>query len=50
MLKNLVGNYIGSTWNQGDTYRLESCKAIWNGKGFDIQYKDDDRIEMIVQN
>lgn len=37
-LKDLIEDYIGATWNQGDTYRLESCEAIWNGKDFEIQY------------
>lgn len=37
-LEDLIEDYIGASWNQGDTYRLESCEAIWNGKDFDIQY------------
>lgn len=37
-LEDLIQDYIGATWNQGDTYRLESCEAIWNGEDFDIQY------------
>ena len=37
-LEDLIEDYVGKRWNQGDTYRLESCKAIWNGKDFDILY------------
>ena len=37
-LEDLIEDYIGKTWNQGDTYRLESCEAIWDGKLFDVLY------------
>jgi hypothetical protein len=37
-LEDLIEDYIGASWNQGDTYRLESCEAVWNGKDLDIQY------------
>lgn len=35
-LVDLIEHVIGSAWNQGDTYRLKGCEAIWNGKGFDL--------------
>ena len=35
-LTDLIEDYIGGVWNQGDTYRAESAEAIWNGKDFDI--------------
>ena len=38
LLLDLIEDYVGGTWNQGDTFRLESCEAIWNGVDFDIQY------------
>ncbi len=38
-IEDLIEDYIGASWNQGDTYRLESCEAIWNGKDLVIQYK-----------
>ena len=41
LLLDLIEDYVGSTWNQGDTFRLESCEAIWNGIDFDIQYDPD---------
>lgn len=31
-LEDLIQDYIGGSWNQGDTYRLDGCEAIWNGK------------------
>ena len=37
-IEDLIEDYIGASWNQGDTYRLESCEAIWNGKDLEIQY------------
>ncbi len=38
-LEDLIEDLVGSSWNQGDSYRLQSCQAIWNGKDFDIQHK-----------
>jgi len=37
-VEDLIEDYIGASWNQGDTYRLESCEAIWNGSELEIQY------------
>ncbi len=37
-LEDLIEDYIGASWNQGDTYRLEGCEAIWNGTDLEIQY------------
>ena len=37
-IKDLIEDYIGSYWNQGDTFRLDSCEAIWNGTDLEIQY------------
>ena len=38
LLADLIEDYIGSRWNQGDTYRLKSCEAVWNGIDFEIKY------------
>lgn len=38
IIEDLIEDYIGASWNQGDTYRLGSCEAIWNGTDFEIQY------------
>jgi hypothetical protein len=37
-LEDLIEDVIGSSWNQGDAYRLTNCKAIWDGKDFILQY------------
>jgi hypothetical protein len=36
-IEDLIEDYVGGQWNQGDTFRLESCEAIWTGKDFKIQ-------------
>lgn len=37
-IEDLIEDYIGASWSQGDTYRLDSCEAIWNGTDLEIQY------------
>ena len=37
-IEDLIEDYVGASWNQGDTYRLESCEAIWNGTELEILY------------
>ena len=37
-LEDLIEDFVGTVWNQGDTFRLKGCIALWNGKDFDIQY------------
>lgn len=37
-IEDLIEDYVGASWNQGDTYRLDSCEAIWNGTDLEIQY------------
>jgi hypothetical protein len=37
-LEDLIEDLVGTKWNQGDTYRLESCEAIWTGSDLEIQY------------
>lgn len=37
-IEDLIEDYVGASWNQGDTYRLESCEAIWNGTDLEILY------------
>mgnify|MGYP001199613679 CR=1 FL=1 len=40
-LEDLIEDYVGLQWNQGDVYRLEGCEAIWNGQSFEVQYDPD---------
>ena len=35
---DLIEDYVGLRWSQGDTYRLDGCEAIWNGTDLEIQY------------
>jgi len=37
-LEDLIEDLVEARWNQGDTYRLRSAEAIWNGKDFEIQF------------
>jgi hypothetical protein len=37
-IEDLIEDYIGGSWNQGDTYRLKGCEAIWNGSDLELQY------------
>ncbi len=37
LVEDLIEDIVGSIWNQGDAYRLESCEAIWNGEDLIIQ-------------
>lgn len=36
-LIDLIEDVVGQRWNQGDTYRLPSCEAIWDGKDLILQ-------------
>jgi len=31
-LEDLIEDVVGDSWNQGDTFRMKSCMATWNGK------------------
>ena len=46
VLEDVIEDLVGSTW-QGNTYRLECCVAVWNGKEFDLEY-DPARYPMAV--
>jgi hypothetical protein len=37
-LEDLIEDYVGLAWNQGNASRLKSCDAIWNGSDLEIQY------------
>lgn len=47
-LEDLIEDVVGLIWNQGDTFRLPSVEAVWNGKDFELDYqKMKDIIEII---
>lgn len=39
-IQDLIEDHVESKWNQGDSVRMKSCRAVWNGKDFDIQFDD----------
>lgn len=45
-LEDLIEDVVGSVWNQGNAWRLDSCLAVWNGKEFDLLFdeKNDRRV------
>ena len=47
ILEDLIDDYVGGRWSQGDTWRLKSCEAIWNGKEFEVQATDDGRADVL---
>jgi len=36
-IPDLIEEHVGDSWNQGDTYKLKSAFAVWNGEAFDIE-------------
>lgn len=39
-LEDLIEDIARGKWNQGDTYRLESCEALWDGKDLIVQFEE----------
>jgi len=37
-IKDLIEDIVGGSWNQGDTYRLPSSEAIWDGNELIIEF------------
>lgn len=37
-VKDLIEDFAGIIWNQGDISRLDSCEAVWDGQDLKIQY------------
>jgi len=46
-VEDLIEDFVGTTWNQGDTYRLESSEATWNGSDLIIQYEKSKRTSIV---
>jgi hypothetical protein len=38
-VEDLIEDFVGLSWNQGDAYRLESCEAMRDGTDLKISYK-----------
>jgi len=48
LVEDLIEDFIGRSWNQGDTYRLESCEAVWDGNDLKIKYKPSRNRQRVV--
>ncbi len=35
---DLIEDFIGTNWDQGDYSRLSSGYAVWNGSDFDVEW------------
>jgi hypothetical protein len=38
ILEDLIEDVVSGRWNQGDVFRLASCRATWNGNDFILQH------------
>ena len=47
-VKDLIEDFIGRSWNQGDNYRLDSCAAIWDGNDLKILYEKSKNRQVMV--
>ncbi len=39
-VEDLIEDFVGARWNQGDVYRLSEAEAIWTGTDLQIDYED----------
>jgi hypothetical protein len=47
-LEDLIEDVVGGSWNQGDTYRLESCVAVWDGKDFTLEWEPGADTQIVI--
>jgi hypothetical protein len=40
IVEDVIEDIVGSIWNQGDSFRLQSCEAIWNGEDLELIYEE----------
>lgn len=40
IVEDVIEDIVGSIWNQGDSFRLQTCEAIWNGEDLELIYKE----------
>ena len=48
MLDDLIEDMLGTVWNQGDTYRLQCCRARWTGSDFELLYSPEDDAQHVI--
>ena len=39
-VEDLIEDFVGGRWNQGDVYRLAEAEAIWTGTDLEIDYEE----------
>lgn len=47
-VEDLIEDFVGKAWNQGDRFRLNSCEAIWNGTDLEIQYDPKRDVRVVI--
>ena len=47
-VEDLIEDFIGLSWGQGDNYRLKSCTARWDGEDLKIEYDPDQHMELAI--
>ncbi len=47
ILDDLIEDVVGGRWNQGDTFRLKSCTAVWDGKEFVLQHDPSKEVSVV---
>jgi hypothetical protein len=47
IVEDVIEDIVGSIWNQGDRFRLQSCEAIWNGEDLELIYKEPEAPTMV---
>jgi hypothetical protein len=47
-LEDLIEDLVGGKWNQGDTFRLRACEAIWDGSDLIIQFEENENFEIRI--
>ena len=48
ILQDVIEDLVEMRFNQGDVYRLESCKATWNGNDFVLDYDPEKDISIAI--
>jgi hypothetical protein len=48
ILEDLIEDVVSHSWNQGDTYRLQSCAAVWDGKELKLQYERNHHNKQVI--
>ena len=47
-IQDLIEDHVESKWNQGDSFRMKSCRAVWNGRDLILQLPPDRAYNTLV--